>query len=79
MRITFSSGVSLLVGFASILSAGLSIAQEFPTKPIRMRFHTAVCHSSPFFRQSPFRPFRQLFQPGFEVDTFDEMFEMEIR
>jgi hypothetical protein len=31
-----------------------------------------------FFRQSPFRRFRQIIQPGFEVDAFDEMFEMEI-
>jgi hypothetical protein len=32
----------------------------------------------PFFRQSPFRTFRQIIQPGFDVDAFDEMFEMEI-
>ena len=32
----------------------------------------------PFFRQSPFRTFRQTFQCGFVVDTFVEMFEMEI-
>jgi len=34
--------------------------------------------TSPFFRQSPFRTFRQTFQGGFVVDTFVEMFEMEI-
>jgi len=32
----------------------------------------------PFFRQSPFRTFRQTFQCGFVVDTFVKMFEMEI-
>jgi hypothetical protein len=36
-----------------------------------------VCHSSPFFRQSPFRTFRQKCQPQFQVEMFDEMFEME--
>jgi hypothetical protein len=38
----------------------------------------AVCHSSPFFRQSPFRRFRQIIQPGFDVVAFDEIVEMEI-
>jgi len=32
----------------------------------------------PFFGQSPFRTFRQTFQGGYVVDTFVEMFEMEI-
>ena len=32
----------------------------------------------PLFRQSPFRRFRQIFQPASVVDTFDEIFEMEI-
>ena len=45
----------------------------------RTRFLPGVCHSSPFVgRQSPFRPFRQTHQPGFEIDAFDEMVEMEI-
>ena len=37
-----------------------------------------VCHSSPFCGQSPFRTFRQIFQPAFMVHVFVEMFEMEI-
>ena len=32
----------------------------------------------PFFGQSPFRTFRQIFQRRFVVNTFVEMFEMEI-
>lgn len=36
MRISISSGMSLLIGFAAIFSAGLGVAQDFPSKPIRM-------------------------------------------
>jgi hypothetical protein len=32
----------------------------------------------PFFRQSPFRPFRQKIEPQIQVEIFDEMVEMEI-
>jgi len=45
-----------------------SIEQPSVTSPLRL----------PFFRQSPFRAFRQTLQGGFVVDTFVEMFEMEI-
>jgi hypothetical protein len=38
----------------------------------------AVCHSSPFFRQSPFRRFRQKRQHQIQVKLFDEIVEMEI-
>jgi hypothetical protein len=40
----------------------------------------SVCHSSLFLDNLPAlrRRFRQIIQPGFEVDAFDEMFEMEI-
>jgi hypothetical protein len=49
----------------------------------RKRFRWVVLEqpsatSPPFFRQSPFRTFRQIFQGGFVVDTFVEMFEIEI-
>ncbi len=40
--------------------------------------HTSRRQLVPFFRQSPFRTFRQTCQPGFVVNTFVEMFEMEI-
>jgi hypothetical protein len=33
-------------------------------------FDAAVCHSSPFFRQSPFRQMRQ---PQIQVELFDEL------
>ena len=43
------------------------------------RWGAAVGNSPPFLNESPFRTFRQTFKPGIVVDTFDEMFEMEIR
>ncbi len=44
----------------------------------KSHFHPGVCHSSPFFRQSPFRTFRQKCQAQTQVEIFEEMFEMEI-
>jgi hypothetical protein len=60
-----------------VLNSGTPLArmnQQSATSP-KFWMNPAVCHSSPFFRQSPFR---QIIQPGFEIDAFDEMFEMEI-
>jgi hypothetical protein len=39
----------------------------------------AVGNSPLFLDESPFRTIRQIFQPGFVIGTFDELFEMEIR
>jgi hypothetical protein len=53
------------------LSSGCEIAQFFVRYMGRRQL-------VPFFRQSPFRTFRQTFQGGFVVDNFVKMFEMEI-
>jgi hypothetical protein len=50
----------------------------FRARISRMSLIPAVGNSPPFLRQSPFRTFRQIIQLEFEVDAFDEMFEMEI-
>jgi len=65
------------------ISVFVSLGQKITTciiahRPIRFTSMSAVCHSSPFCRQSPFRTFRQIFQHVFMVHVFVEMFEMEI-
>ncbi len=63
----------------SIGTLGLPNEDFGTSKTISMgRFGTGVCHSSPFFRQSPFWTFRQIFEPQTHVEIFDEMFKMEI-
>jgi hypothetical protein len=46
--------------------------------PLKSASKAAVGNQSHFFRQSPFRTFRQKCQPQIHIEVFVEMFEMEI-
>ncbi len=43
----------------------------------KTRKRSGVCHSPPFWNESPFHPFVQIFQPELVVDTLGQMGEME--
>jgi hypothetical protein len=69
---------SMLSSFVIILQTCYKkIASVGPTH--HMALQSAVGNSPLFWNTSPFQTFTPQFQPGFVVDSFDELSEMEIR